>query len=236
MGWAKELENEQYERRAAGVSGYVCDECFSDPALIAYVKENATENECDFCGRKDEAPIAAEADGVVALIMESIGTEWTDPVDELAYETAEGGYQGQQIEFDQVLYEVGEPIEGDEFREALTAATAGYTVQWCKRDYAAPFEDEAMEYDWDDLVDLVKFKSRFFFSTQVREEREPGQRKSAVDILGDIWASPSRRDYSGRSRRENAPGGAVRPMSPTPSTLRRSSGPRHPTMRSPPTG
>jgi hypothetical protein len=186
MGGAKELENEQYERRAAGVSGYVCDECFSDPALIAHVKENATENECDFCGRKDEAPIAADADDVVALIMESIGTEWTDPVDELAYESAEGGYQGQQIEFDQVLYEVGEPIEGDEFREALTAATAGYTVQWCKRDYAAPFEDEAMEYDWDDLVDLVKFKSRFFFSTQVREEREPGQRQSAVDILADI--------------------------------------------------
>lgn len=118
--------------------------------------------------------------------MESIGTEWTDPVDELAYDSAEGGYQGQQIEFDQVLYEVGEPIEGDEFREALTAATAVYTVQWCKRDYAAPFEDEAMEYDWDDLVALVKFKSRFFFSTQVREEREPGQRQSAVDILADI--------------------------------------------------
>jgi hypothetical protein len=186
MGWAKELENEQYERRASGLSGYVCDECFSDYALIDYVKEHATENACDFCGRKEARPVAAQADDVVGLIMESIRTEWTDPVEELAYDSAEGGYQGHQIEFDQVLYEVGEPIAGDEFREALIAATIGYTVKWCKADYGAPFQDEAMAYDWSDLVDLVKFRSRFFFSIQVRKEREPGQRQSAVEILADI--------------------------------------------------
>jgi len=188
MGGAKELENEQFERRAAGLSGYVCDECFSDYALIAYVKEHATENECDFCGRKEDRPIAAPADDVVGLIMESIRTEWTDPVEELSYDSAEGGYQGHQIEFDEVLYEVGEPIAGDEFREALIAATIGYTIQWCKADYGAPFEDEAMAYDWSDLVDHVKFQSRYFFSTQVREEREAGQRESAVDVLTDITA------------------------------------------------
>ncbi len=177
MGGVKELENEQYERRAAGLSGYVCEECFSDYALIAYVEEHATENECDF---------AAPADDVVGLIMESIRTEWTDPVEELAHDSAEGGYQGHQIEFDQVLYEVGEPIEDDEFREALIAATIGYTIQWCKADYGAPFEDEAMAYDWSDLVDHVKFQSRYFFSTQVRKGRKAGQRESAVDILTDI--------------------------------------------------
>lgn len=186
MGGAKELENEQYERRAAGLSGYVCDECFSDYALIAYVEEHATENECDFCGRKGDRPIAAPADDVVGLIMESIRTEWTDPIEELAYDSAEGGYQGHQIELDEVLYEVGEPVAGDEFREALIAATTGYTVQWCKADYGAPFQDEAMAYDWSDLVDHVKFQSRYFFSTQVREGREAGQRESAVDILTDI--------------------------------------------------
>jgi hypothetical protein len=58
----KELENEQFERRAAGVEGYVCHACFSDPALVAYVNDNATENECDFCGRKEERPIAARRD------------------------------------------------------------------------------------------------------------------------------------------------------------------------------
>jgi hypothetical protein len=186
VGGAKELENEQYERRAAGLSGYVCDECFLDDALIAYVKEHATEKECDFCGRKEDRPIAAPADDMVGLIMESIRTEWTDPVEELAYDSAEGGYQGHQMEFDEVLYEVGEPIAGDEFREALIAATIGYTIQWCKADYGAPFEDEAMAYDWSDLVDHVKFQSRYFFSTQVREGREAGQRGSAVDILTDI--------------------------------------------------
>jgi hypothetical protein len=186
VGWAKELDNAHFERGAAGVDGHVCDACFSDPALIAHVKENATERECDFCGRKEETPIAADADEVVALIMESIGTEWTDPINELGYDTAEGGYQGRQIEFDQVLYEVGEPIKGDAFREALYAATTGYTVKWCKADYGAPFEDEAMAFDWDDLVELVKFRSRFFFSTEVREVDEPGQRGSALEILTGI--------------------------------------------------
>jgi HEPN/RES N-terminal domain 1 len=88
--WVKELENEQFERRAAGVEGYVCDACFSDPALAAYVNDNATENKCDFCGRTGGRPIAAVADDVVGLIMDSIRTEWTDPVEELAYDCAEG--------------------------------------------------------------------------------------------------------------------------------------------------
>lgn len=177
----------QQERRAGPVDGFVCDSCFEDEAIVAFVKENATAETCTYCERSASEPIAADADSVVDLIMESIQTKWVDPVEELFYESAEGGYQGQQIDFDEVLEAVGNPISTYAFQEALTSATCDHTFAWCKRDYAALHVDEALAHDWRDLVEKVKHESRFFFLLAEPEQYlDPGQRDSALAILEDI--------------------------------------------------
>lgn len=163
VGRVKEQMHDEGERKASYVEGFVCDQCFSDEAIAAYVRENVVSEKCDFCGRTADEPIAAIADDVAGLIMDGVKTEWVDPVEELAYDGAEGGYQGQQIDFSEVLEAVGNPIETYEFQEALASATYDHTTSWCKRDYAAPHIDEGLAYDWESLVEKVKFESRFFF-------------------------------------------------------------------------
>lgn len=187
MGFAKEQMLHQHERRASAIGGFVCDRCFADEAIAAFVKENAIAENCTYCERSASEPIAADADSVVDLIMESVQTEWVDPVEELAYDSTEGGYQGQQIDFGEVLEAVGNPISIYAFQEALASATGDHTPAWCKRDYAAPHVDEALAHDWRDLVEKVKHESRFFFLLAEQEQHpEPGQRDSALVILEDI--------------------------------------------------
>ncbi len=165
----------------------MCAACFSDQAIQEFIEANAGETYCDFCERKESEPIAADADDVAELIMDGIKTEWVDPAEELAYESAEGGYQGVQIDFDEVLEEVGNPILTYDFQAALTAATTGHTTAWCKRDYAAPHLDDSMTFSWQELADLVKYESRYFFLLKKDEGYpEPGRADTALQILEGI--------------------------------------------------
>lgn len=72
----------------------ICCECVANPALRVIVEENLAFDKCDYCGKTGEE-IAADTDVVMEHIEESIETEWTDPANELPYETAEGGYQAE---------------------------------------------------------------------------------------------------------------------------------------------
>lgn len=189
MGFYKELAMHQHERACSTVDGWVCGECFDDAAIAAFIEENAQERECSYCGTRSEEPIAADADEVASLIMDAIQTEWVDPVEEAPYETAEGGYLWNTSEFDDVLEQVGNPIVTVEFQEALVAATSDHTIQWLKRDYVAPHLDEAMSYDWARLVELVKWRSRYFFLLDDDGDGrrgEPGQAAGALEILRRI--------------------------------------------------
>ena len=64
-------------------------------AIRDFVTARTTTNECDYCGRSGEQPIAAPIDDVLELMAEGLSVEWGDAVDELPYESAEGGYQGK---------------------------------------------------------------------------------------------------------------------------------------------
>ena len=186
MGMAKRQMEAEHERGFDAVDGFVCDACFSDPAITDFVRDQAAETICDFCGREADEPIAALADAVAELIMESIQTEWTDPVNELGWETAEGGYQGQTIDLMEVLGEEGAPIETVAFQDALVAAAR--SVEWCKRDYAAPHLNEALSYDWQLFADRVMHENRYFFLLDEENPLhvEPGQARSALELLERI--------------------------------------------------
>lgn len=186
MGFYKELAMQQHERGCSTVDGWVCAGCFDDDAIKAFIEKNTEEHECSYCGAKSAEPIAANADDVAGLIMEAIQTEWVDPAEEAPFETAEGGYLWNTSEFPDVLEQVGNPIVTFEFQDALTTATCAHTNQWLKRDYVAPHLDEAMSYDWERLVELVKWHSRYFFLLHDEGHREPGQASSALEILERI--------------------------------------------------
>jgi Zn ribbon nucleic-acid-binding protein len=184
MGMAKRQMEAEQERGFRSIGGYVCSACIDEDFVEAFVCDNAQMNECDFCGREEDHPIAADADDVAELIMAGISSEWCDPVHELGWDSREGGYQGEMIDGWDLLAEVDEPIRGDEFRETLIGSLHSHL--WCKRDYAAPHLDEAFQDDWEEFVHRVKHESRFFFPLHKVQWPDPGQARTALELLQGI--------------------------------------------------
>src|SRR5215471_13450905 len=89
---------EEDERFASGgpAEGYsVCDRCFADEYIAAFIQSTVDLPECDFCGRKSRTKnIAAPLDNVVDFMLEAIGREYERAVEALGWDSAEGGYQG----------------------------------------------------------------------------------------------------------------------------------------------
>jgi hypothetical protein len=139
----------------------ICADCLTSPPLRAIAEENLDEEDCEYCGRTAGEPIAVNTDILMEHIDESLKTEWTDPANVLAYETAEGGYQGEWCDTDDLLLTIGEEIGSDEFVQDVVTAYGDYA--WCDRDYYGGSQDEALTLSWDRFADLVKYRSRYVF-------------------------------------------------------------------------
>ncbi|MDQ3728436.1 MAG: HEPN-associated N-terminal domain-containing protein [Actinomycetota bacterium] len=162
---------------------FVCDACFDDKTLEDFVRTNAAQNECDFCGRQSDAPIAAATEDVIELITKGIESEWTERAEETPYE---GGYVWPNVDLPDILAELDDPIRTEAFQEALEDALIEH--DWIKRDYVALPLDEALSTDWDRFVEAIKHESRFFFLLS-REDRimlEPGQLATVLELLQSI--------------------------------------------------
>ena len=55
---------------------HVCADCFSDYAIKDFIGNNLVADECDYCGRQDEEPVAAHIDDVFELMDQGLRTEW----------------------------------------------------------------------------------------------------------------------------------------------------------------
>ena len=71
---------------------FVCARCFEDYAVKRFVEDHANERVCSYCSRHAKKPIAAAMDEVLEYIAEGLNTEYEDPVHNVGWESAEGGY------------------------------------------------------------------------------------------------------------------------------------------------
>jgi hypothetical protein len=166
MGYAKE----QWMRRTALGYGdvpdkYVCADCFEDYAIREFIKENAVEKECSYCRRKSKAPIAAKLEIVVDFICQGINTEWEDPVESMAWEGAEGGYQGARvIDSDELIrYEIEELFNTHEAVLDDIVLSLIYNHDWCQKDPYGLRREEALSLSWEDFAKQVKYYTRYVF-------------------------------------------------------------------------
>jgi hypothetical protein len=161
MGFMKNRMIEEQERgwRSAG-DHFVCDVCIDDDALKALVREEATAVECDFCGRKTGEPVAAAVDDLIDEVDRALKTEWTDPIQELFWDSGEGGYQGEVLDTAEVFDEVGWPTERRELQDVIVAS---FDHHWCERDYGRLRDEEALTYDWREFVETTTRKARYLF-------------------------------------------------------------------------
>lgn len=57
----------------------VCGGCFADEGIKSFIEENATDEECSFCGATSENPIAASIREVAEFIEEGVRRAYGNP-------------------------------------------------------------------------------------------------------------------------------------------------------------
>ncbi|KQY80845.1 HEPN-associated N-terminal domain-containing protein [Pelomonas sp. Root1444] len=150
----------------------VCSECIGDDDLQRWIRQQDGPRGCDFCERSD-APTAdfrAFADHVESHLHRW----WSLAVDELPYESREGGYQGSELwDTHDVLDETQLEFPRDRkdvLRRALVSALPDQT--WCEYDWTTLDFDRALGSSWDEFCDTIKHRRRFFFQETGRDDRD----------------------------------------------------------------
>lgn len=141
----------------------VCSSCFADFDLRRLIRGANGARGCDFCGRYDSPTEDLEV--VCSHIEECLRRFWGFAVDQLPYESAEGGYQGQTWYTSEVLFdEEGLSLPRDDdgaLRDAILHELPDET--WCEYDWLTLDEDVALRSSWDQFCQNIKHHRRFFF-------------------------------------------------------------------------
>ncbi len=167
MGRAKEWMMEQDAREYDKIDGYICAGCLTDQFLKQYIKNHAVQSTCDYCGKKSKKTIAAEFDGVMRLIMDGINFSWHDPVNEIAYDSGEGGYQADTKDTGDILSVLG-ITENDKVFKVIEESIRN--TQWIDRDYYCGTDHKIWSYGWTEFCEAVKYRSRYIFLASMKDK------------------------------------------------------------------
>lgn len=197
MGQAKQQQIRDWNRGVdSSRTGYfVCQNCFANPGLRKFIAENALErddgddpNICSFCDPADASDVVAEFDAVCERIVECIRHRYDDPANQLPYETAEGGYQGEVLHTYDVLIEIAEletPNDPDgKLLDALNLAISDEI--WCQRNYFRLSPEAALQFSWEELQEVAKAGSVLdFMYGRIRDDRDSKTPVEFLDWLGE---------------------------------------------------
>lgn len=139
---------------------YVCPDCIDDYAIQEFIRNNAGQNECSYCGKSSNEEIAASLDEVVDFMLDGILSEWDDPANCMGWE---GGWVGARvIDSDELIRErVGLEYSNEDVLEDIIKAMPDQ--EWCQRDPYGLRDEEALMFGWEIFSEQVKHHSRYIF-------------------------------------------------------------------------
>ncbi len=110
---------------------------------------------------------------------------WGFAVEQLPYESAEGGYQARTWRTaDILLDEVGLSLPRDKNNRLFYALLGELTDEtWCEYDWLTLEHDVALRTSWERFCETVKHKRRFFFHSDGTDDRDS---YSAASLLQNI--------------------------------------------------
>lgn len=165
----------------------VCVRCFDDDHLKAFIRDFEAKGRCDFCHSRNiaVAPLQEMAEHLKTFIE----SNYSRAVDELPYESAEGGYHGSSTysTWEVLIEEIGVPLTGpgeEQLGQAL-ADEIGDEL-WCAYDWASLDPDDSLRYSWERFCETVKHKRRFFFQNVGGSKYPSPDDRSSIQILRDI--------------------------------------------------
>jgi RES domain-containing protein len=152
---------------------HVCASCFDDEDLQGWIASNEGDPGCDFCD-DDDAP-TCELDDLCEYMTDRIKQVFGFAVEQLPYESAEGGYQGRTwTTYEVLVEELGISLPRDRDDILFYALLHGLPDEaWCDYDWLRLDLDEALRSSWGRFCEEVKYKRRFFFQgAEAETERE----------------------------------------------------------------
>lgn len=151
---------------------FVCRNCIEDEGIQDFITSYASATTCSFCGRRGKKIIAAPLGDVIEHIEKSLHHHYEDPANGMAYESAEGGYQGETYDTDELLSDVlGVDFpgkNGDELRRKICDGIGNNL--WCQVNPYSLTTEDMHRFSWDEFCRIIKYKWRFFFLTQDTSE------------------------------------------------------------------
>lgn len=136
----------------------VCASCVTDTFLSADIGQWAEEDlNCSYCGQRPAAPFAA----LVEKVEAAIGVFYDDPAQEVPYESAEGGYQGNLENGADLVWEMRRWTDNDQLIEDVARELAAQ--DFARRHFFSLNRAEQLSFGWRDFVDQVEHRTRFFF-------------------------------------------------------------------------
>lgn len=181
MGLAKNRMMEIEERGYGEIDKLVCKDCIGDKYLKSIIVENDVIDECAYCN--NTANVISLED-LMEFIMIGISCKYSRAVDELGYNSREGGYLGKtwdsyDVVYDDLANELDVSEDGilDDINNILNDEV------WCERNPYSLSDDKDDIYTWQSFSELLKHKIRYVFFYQETKDRMYERYRRPSDIL-----------------------------------------------------
>lgn len=173
MGVAKERFTIQQEQGWYFVDGKsTCDECVEEPILKQWIRSQANEHTCSYCGRtSDEMYLAVCVNDLFTFINKGLRFEYGDAVDLLPYDSKEKRLIGEWLDSDDIASDF-ELFSNDDLRQAFIVSFADR--MFCRSNPFVSSESESFMYGWERFVNHVKHRSRYYFLVDPEAEQRNG--------------------------------------------------------------
>jgi len=164
MGYAKDREIQQDDQGWRFTGARVCYRCLSDKELVRFVREHATDFDCDFCDHiSRKQPSSLDLDRLMELIGDILRQYYDRAVNAMAWDGEDDQYVGITYDSDDIVRE----LDISENEDVLLAIIDSLGDEpWCDRDPYSTTGFEAYDLSWGQFCNAVKHETRYFFSTR----------------------------------------------------------------------
>ncbi len=142
---------------------YVCEDCIVDSELRKVVRENLISEECDYCKKEADVPIACELDHVIERVRFAIEQEYGPPDEETLYDPEEGDYHGNVLYNTELFWEFDFPIENEKLQDDIIGCF--WDERFCKKGMLSGSQSERQMDGWHGFKKVVKNQRRYTFWT-----------------------------------------------------------------------
>ncbi|SFN67086.1 HEPN-associated N-terminal domain-containing protein [Dokdonella immobilis] len=140
----------------------VCWKCFEGSFDIEeFIRANGTVSRCDFCRTTRIRTISVEH--LVEFLREAFEKAYGSAVEDLPYDSAEGGYQGTTWSTAELLLDHVDFPRDERNKLFLRLVGEIGDDTWCEYDWTSLEVDQALLIGWEHFCEAIKHHRRFFF-------------------------------------------------------------------------